>query len=117
MRKLTALAGSVLVLVLAVGGGFWTPKAVWAVCYCDPEEPWQTTPLTWGVGTDCISADNNLRINLNTYIAADCGSAGLSCLGSLVITTACHQISDTSWREDGYRFYKCKTCTVPTAAP
>ena len=108
MRKLTLLTGALLVLALAVAGGVATPRAAWALCYCDPYEPYAQA-WGWGKGTDCTAAHNDLINQTSAAARADCGTI-YTCFGNLVITGACHSIGGGMYQEDGYREYKCKVC-------
>lgn len=113
MRKLTLLTGSLLVLALALAGGITAPQAAWAICYCDPEEPFVQTTTNWGKGANCTEARNQLLANTAADAASACGSSTQACLGTLILTTACYEVSPGMFQEDGYRMYKCKTCTDP----
>lgn len=113
MRKLTALVGALLVLVLAVAGGFSTPQAAYAICYCDPNDAWLETPNSIGTGSNCTEARNQLLANTANDAYAACGSAAQTCLGALRITWPCEYIGNNTYREMGYRLYKCKKCEPP----
>jgi hypothetical protein len=113
MRKLTLLTGSLLALAFALVGGISTPQAAHAICYCDPNEAFTQTTTNWGKGADCTAARNQLLANTAADAYAACGTPTYTCLGNLVLTTACYQVSPGMYQEDGYRMYKCKTCTDP----
>ena len=110
MRKLTLLTGALLVLALAVAGGLSGAKPAWAICLCDPNEPYTTTGPNWGKGTSCSAAHTNLSSLTATEANADCGGITKTCMGSVIVTGACHSIGGGMFQEDGYREYKCKVC-------
>lgn len=109
MRKLTLLSGTLLILALALMSGLSSPKPAWALCYCDPYEPYSYTPQNWGKGTSCSAAHSDLLARTAADARADCGATN-TCLGNLIITGPCTDIGGGMYREDGYREYKCKVC-------
>ncbi|HEX9945777.1 MAG TPA: hypothetical protein VGG03_27535 [Thermoanaerobaculia bacterium] len=109
MRKLTFLTGAMLVLAFALAGGFSMPRAAWAFCYCDPNEPYSYTNLNWGQGVDCVAAQNNLRSYTSSEAYAACGGATQTCLGALINTSQCYW-NGWSYQTGGYQEYKCKVC-------
>ncbi|HEX9945773.1 MAG TPA: hypothetical protein VGG03_27515 [Thermoanaerobaculia bacterium] len=108
MRKLTLLTGALLVTVLALAGGLSTPRAAWAICYCETYDDYATM-MNWGMGVDCAAAHTDLLNHVNAEARADCGGTTYTCLGTLVITTQCWW-NGSQYQEDGYRYYSCKVC-------
>lgn len=110
MRKLALFTGAMLVLVLALVGGLSTPRAAWAICWCETNNDY-TTALNWGMGSDCTAAHNDLVARVNAEARDSCGGLTQTCLGTLVITSspACF-FNGTMFQEDGYRYYSCKVC-------
>ena len=112
MRKLSLLTGALLVLALAVAGGLSTPQAAHAVCYC-PSGPYLETPNTWGKGTSCQAAHDQMVVNATNSAYAACGVASQTCLGNIVLTWGCQDLGGGMYQVDGVREYKCKECTDP----
>ena|SRR6185295_9720786 len=71
----------------------------------------QPSTGTWGLGSDCTAAHNDLINNLDGLI--DCGDE-VECSVTFVQKTAC--FFDTMkgmWREDGVYNYRCIVCFGP----
>ncbi|HEX9945778.1 MAG TPA: hypothetical protein VGG03_27540 [Thermoanaerobaculia bacterium] len=109
MRKLTLLTGAILALVLALISGLSTARPAWAICYCDPYEPYSQTNYYWGIGSTCTDAYNNLVANTNNEAYQACGGSTKTCLGDVVVTGQCWW-NGWAWQWSGYRQYKCKVC-------
>ncbi len=109
MRKLALFTGSMLVVMLALAGGFSVPRAAWGVCRCETNNDYLTT-IHWGTGGNCTDAHNSLVQQVNQEAFDDCGGATKTCLGSLVITSPCPNPSTGGIIEDGQRYYSCKVC-------
>jgi hypothetical protein len=97
-----------LVLAFALVGGFSMPRAAWAICYCDPNEPYSSTSLHWSMGASCSEVQNDLLAQTANEAYGICGGSTQTCLGSL-IANGCYWTGEY-WDMSGYREYKCKTC-------
>lgn len=102
MKKVPLL---VLALALCIVTLSWKPAEAALVC----SSTYRSTSTTYGTGTSCSQAQNNLYNKADDGVS--CGNYG-SCYETLVITTACRW-TGSSYRVDGYIRYRCYICTSP----
>lgn len=69
-----------------------------------------TTPTTGGIGTDCTSATNSLKSQLQTYARAHCPAGVTTCQVNVTITIACH-LDSGGISVSGYETYGCQENT------
>lgn len=105
MRRLRLSLGVLMALALAVLAAheLAAPRAAWAICYC-ASTTYQGPP-SWGAGSSCTAATNNLRSN--AWSGIECNGYN-SCSETVVITTACYWDSGM-YKVDGYLRYRCQT--------
>lgn len=68
-----------------------------------------TSPVHWGHGSDCASAQADVRAQLLDFVNADCqewGTAG-RCGFQVVYTNACWYSGGGQYTSDAYASYKC----------
>jgi hypothetical protein len=69
------------------------------------------TNVYTGSGSSCTSADASLFNQAITEANRRCaGSDGGVCGENLVVTTACHKVSSTTYQESGYLSFHCLFC-------
>lgn len=105
-----ALRSLALVSLLATLAAlvFVTPQASSFPIFCDNCTGTYYTAISWGTGSDCSQAVQDLSSNLDALAMSFCQSIGqdFDCQSSLIITNACFW-NGSAYQIDGRKRHGC----------